>query len=137
MQSLKELYKVGRGPSSSHTMGPERAARWMQKQYPDAERFEVVLYGSLASTGKGHNTDLILTQTFAPTPCKVLFDTQTPCPVHPNTMDITAFTPSGKVTRRVYSVGGGTITIEGVPKKTSRRSVSPEYLRRHCRLLPQ
>jgi L-serine dehydratase len=98
-------------------MGPERAARWMQKQYPDAERFEVVLYGSLASTGKGHNTDLILTQTFAPTPCKVLFDTQTPCPVHPNTMDITAFTPSGKITRRVYSVGGGTITIEGEPKK--------------------
>ena len=55
MQSLRELYKTGRGPSSSHTMGPERAANLMKSRYKDADKFVVTLYGSLASTGKGHN----------------------------------------------------------------------------------
>lgn len=60
MQSLKELYRIGRGPSSSHTIGPERAARIMKARYPAAEKFAVTLYGSLALTGKGHGTDAVL-----------------------------------------------------------------------------
>lgn len=60
MESLRELYKVGCGPSSSHTMGPEKAARIFKKCYPMADRFRVVLYGSLAGTGKGHCTDMVI-----------------------------------------------------------------------------
>ena len=60
MQSLREFYKIGNGPSSSHTMGPKRAAEWFKKQYPEADKFEVYLYGSLAFTGQGHLTDKII-----------------------------------------------------------------------------
>ena len=60
MQTLKELYKTGRGPSSSHTMGPERAAKLFSARYPDADRFEAVLYGSLSKTGAGHGTDRVI-----------------------------------------------------------------------------
>lgn len=114
MQSLKELYKTGRGPSSSHTMGPEKAARTIRSRYPEADFFAVTLYGSLALTGLGHGTDRIIRETFAPIDCKIEFDKITPCSVHPNTMDVTPYqngTPLGTV--RVYSVGGGTIRIEG------------------------
>ena len=58
MESLKELYKIGRGPSSSHTMGPEKACRIFKKHTPDADRFEAILYGSLSKTGVGHGTGL-------------------------------------------------------------------------------
>ena len=60
MKSLKELYKTGRGPSSSHTIGPEKAAKLFEQKYPDAESYLVVLYGSLALTGKGHGTNTVL-----------------------------------------------------------------------------
>ena len=63
MESLRELFKIGFGPSSSHTMGPQRAASKIKEQYPNASRFEVELYGSLALTGKGHLTDYIIKQT--------------------------------------------------------------------------
>ena len=59
MQSLKELYKIGIGPSSSHTIGPERIAKFVQEKYPDCT-FKVTLYGSLCFTGKGHGTDKVL-----------------------------------------------------------------------------
>ena len=116
MQSLKELYKIGRGPSSSHTMGPERAAKIMKSRWQSADNFIVTLYGSLASTGKEHNTHAVLKKTFAPTACDVVFDYKTPTPVHPNTLDIAAMRGNSEVARtRFYSVGGGTIKIEGEP----------------------
>ena len=116
MQSLKELYKIGRGPSSSHTMGPERAAKLMKSRWHSADKFIVTLYGSLASTGKGHSTDVVLKKTFAPTACEVVFDYDTPCPVHPNTLDIEALRGSESLVKtRFYSIGGGTIKIEGEP----------------------
>lgn len=66
MKSICELYKIGNGPSSSHTMGPERAMRSMKETYPEADKFEVILYGSLAFTGKGHLTDKIIEKTCMP-----------------------------------------------------------------------
>ena len=60
MKSIRDLYKIGKGPSSSHTMGPERAAKLFLKRYPDAERYRVVLYASLSKTGRGHGTDRAL-----------------------------------------------------------------------------
>ena len=59
MKSIREVFKIGRGPSSSHTMGPEKAARIYRKEHPDAEAFRVKLYGSLCKTGKGHGTDRV------------------------------------------------------------------------------
>ena len=116
MQSLKELYKIGRGPSSSHTIGPERAAKLMKARHKNADKFVVTLYGSLALTGRGHNTDVVLKKTFEPMPCEVVFDKVTPCPVHPNTLDIQALCGGRETARtRFYSVGGGTIKIEGEP----------------------
>ena len=116
MQSLREIYKIGRGPSSSHTMGPERAVNIMRERYPEADEFKVVVYGSLALTGKGHGTDTVIINTARPHICTVEWDETTPCPVHPNTMDITAL-KGGEVVaaKRVYSVGGGTIVFDGEP----------------------
>ena len=114
MQSLRELYKIGRGPSSSHTMGPERAMHIMRERYPSADTFCVTLYGSLALTGEGHGTDRVIRETAAPVPCEILFDHTTHCSVHPNTMDIKMMEKGREIaTHRVYSVGGGSIVIEG------------------------
>lgn len=114
MQSLKYLYKIGHGPSSSHTMGPAKAASEMLKRYPNATRFECILYGSLALTGKGHLTDKVLIDTINPIPCEVKFDIFTPCEYHPNMLDIIAFDEDKELARlRFYSVGGGIIEIEG------------------------
>ena len=114
MQSLKQLYRIGRGPSSSHAMGPERSVKMIKKRYPDADFFKVTLYGSLALTGKGHGTDKIIIETFTPYKCQVDFDFVTPCNVHANTMDIEVF-KNGKSIKvvRLYSVGGGAVKVEG------------------------
>ena len=77
MKSLTNLYRIGKGPSSSHTIGPERAALYFKKKNPDAEGFSVTLYGSLAKTGKGHMTDAVLRQTLAPVPSEIIFDLET------------------------------------------------------------
>ncbi len=116
MQSLREIYKIGRGPSSSHTMGPERAIKIMREKYPEADLFKVVLYGSLALTGKGHGTDNIINETAAPVKCEIELNSSAPCPVHPNTMDICAFKGKKLIEKkRVYSVGGGTVIFDGEP----------------------
>ena len=113
MQSLRELYKVGRGPSSSHTMGPERAVKWARTEFPSADSFKVTLYGSLALTGQGHGTDKIIKETFQPISCEIIFDKNAPCSVHPNTMDIEAFQGEKSIgKKRIYSVGGGTIAFD-------------------------
>lgn len=114
MQTLKELYKIGRGPSSSHTIGPERAIKEIKRRYPQADGFKVILYGSLAMTGKGHGTDTVIKKTAEPLGCEVYFDLETPCAVHPNTMDIEVLKGGEIIARnRVYSVGGGTIVFDG------------------------
>ncbi len=116
MQSLREIYKIGRGPSSSHTMGPERAITIMRERFPEADEFKVILYGSLSNTGKGHGTDTVITKTAFPLKCSVEWDEKTDCPVHPNTMDITALKNGAVIVqKRVYSVGGGTIVFDGEP----------------------
>ena len=114
MQSLRELYKIGRGPSSSHTIGPERAIKTIKQLFPQADELQVVLYGSLAMTGKGHGTDTVIMKTAEPLKCRVDFDLVTPCTVHPNTMDVKVFERGAQIfVQRVYSVGGGTIVLEG------------------------
>lgn len=110
MESLKQLYRIGYGPSSSHTMGPERAMVDFKESVGKADYFKVVLYGSLAKTGKGHGTDVVIKKTLADTPCNVLFDYDTTDVPHPNTFDAFAYL-GGKLvkTKRYVSVGGGKI----------------------------
>lgn len=113
MSSLRELYKIGRGPSSSHTIGPERACLCFKTENP-ADSYKVVLYGSLSKTGKGHGTDYVIKQTFLPNNCEVEFDFDTECTVHPNTMDLIAISGGEEVAKqRFYSVGGGSIVADG------------------------
>ncbi len=119
MKSIREIYKIGRGPSSSHTMGPERAAKIYKKNHPDAKGFRVKLYGSLCKTGKGHGTDRVLYETLTPVPTEVVFCTEDPADLpHPNTMDFFVL-ENGKETElmRALSVGGGDIKIVGQEEK--------------------
>lgn len=114
MESLKELYKIGRGPSSSHTMGPEKACKYFKKHNPDADRFEAILYGSLSKTGVGHGTDKVIKVTLEPIPCDVVFNNEETDLPHPNTMDLIAYKDGNEIKRiRVLSVGGGKIEIIG------------------------
>ena len=115
MKSLKELYKIGRGPSSSHTMGPEMACKNFLNKYSDSvDNIQVILYGSLAKTGKGHGTDRVIEKTLAPLPCEVVFDFDKTDIPHPNTMEIVGFKCGVEVTRvKVMSGGGGSILYEG------------------------
>ncbi len=89
MKSLTHLYRIGRGPSSSHSMGPERAARLMKELYPSADSCIVPLYGSLAKTGKGHMTDEVLEECVSPLPVGIVFDMSDREDLeHPCAMDI-------------------------------------------------
>lgn len=111
MYSLKEIYKIGNGPSSSHTMGPKNAALYFLQKYPNCNKFIVYLYGSLALTGKGHLTDAILIDTLPN--CQIIFDYKTETK-HPNTLKIRGYLNDELVKEVVfYSIGGGNIVIEG------------------------
>lgn len=124
MKSLKELYKIGRGPSSSHSMGPAYAADIFQKKYPDADCYKVIGYGSIALTGEGHGTDRVLKKTFVK-PVEVVFDGVTRM-IHPNTLDLFAYKDGKEIGyTRVLSVGGGSIHFEGI-KDEETPDVYPE-----------
>ena len=113
MKSIKELYKIGYGPSSSHTMGPEKAIKLFDKEFADADSYSVTLYGSLALTGQGHCTDKVL-QKSVNKPVEIVWDTLTTNLPHPNTMDIRAIKNNEIIgSWRVFSIGGGAIKVEG------------------------
>lgn len=113
MESLTELYRIGYGPSSSHTMGPEHAMSEFKRLNPSADAFKVVLYGSLAKTGKGHGTDVVIKKTAAPAPCEVIFSDASSVS-HPNTLDIFAYDNGKEIAKARYiSVGGGKIIKDG------------------------
>lgn len=110
MLSIREIYKVGYGPSSSHTIGPVRAAEIFVTKYPELHRFRVSLYGSLALTGKGHHTDLALQKAFLPNDVEILWKPEESLPLHPNGMIFESIeNEAGKVVDSwtVYSIGGG------------------------------
>lgn len=111
MDSLKELFKIGCGPSSSHTMGPERAAKKFGKENENAESFRVELYGSLAATGKGHLTDWIIEETLKPRHTEIIWMPEYVHPYHTNGMKFIALDKEGNTLNEwlVFSVGGGTI----------------------------
>ena len=114
MKSIRDIYKIGKGPSSSHTMGPERAAKLFRSQHPEADAFRVILYGSLNKTGVGHGTDRVLLEVLAPVPTEIVFSDENLPGAHPNTMDFIALKDDKQTgTLRVESIGGGDIRIAG------------------------
>ncbi len=114
MKSIRDIYKIGKGPSSSHTMGPERAAKLFRQQYPQADRFQVILYGSLSKTGVGHGTDRVLREVLSPVETQIVFSKETLNDSHPNTLDFYAFEKDAQLGfLRVESIGGGDIRVPG------------------------
>ena len=115
MKSIREIYKIGKGPSSSHTMGPERASQLFKSKYPNADSFKVILYGSLSKTGVGHGTDRVIRDVLSPLPTEIVFSTEELKNSHPNTMDLIALKDGAEIgTLRVESIGGGDIRIPGI-----------------------
>lgn len=126
MESLFQLYKIGHGPSSSHTMGPEAASKYVLNKHPNFKKAIVTLYGSLALTGKGHLTDYIVLETLKGKDVEIKFDYYSETK-HPNTLKFEIFDEADSLvdTIIVYSIGGGSIEIEGVKTQDTVEKVYP------------
>lgn len=123
MDSIRQLYKIGNGPSSSHTMGPMKAAAGFAEATPGAARYEVTLYGSLAATGKGHMTDAAILGVLEPlAPVELVWKPDEVLPFHTNSMKFKAFDADGNemLAKTVYSIGGGDILEEGQSREPSK-----------------
>ncbi len=118
MKSLRELYRIGQGPSSSHTMGPRAAALRYLERHPEAASFRVTLYGSLASTGKGHLTDFAIVNVLGKQRTDIVWKPDVILPFHPNGMKFEALDANGTASDAwtVFSVGGGALAEEGESK---------------------
>ena len=113
MKSIRYLFRIGNGPSSSHTIGPYRICRYIKVKYPKAVHVCVTLYGSFALTGRGHGTDKTITETLKPLTSKIVFDYKTKTE-HPNTLKADIHMEDGSVeTMWATSPGGGSIRING------------------------
>lgn len=127
MDSIKDIFKIGVGPSSSHTMGPRRAAERFLAQYPQAARFQVTLYGSLAATGKGHLTDQAILAILGASRTEICWEPTVFLPFHPNGMRFRALSEGGEELGawEVYSIGGGFLS-EG-PGQTQVTEIAYPY----------
>lgn len=123
MKSIREIYRIGTGPSSSHTMGPRKAAEYFLANHLTAQGFEVTLYGSLAATGKGHMTDAAIIDVLSRSgmPVNIVWHPEIFLPYHPNGMTFKSLDSQGLPTDAwtVFSVGGGAIETEGEPHEAS------------------
>lgn len=117
MITLKELFRIGHGPSSSHTMGPRKAAEIFLARYPEADHYSVTLYGSLAATGKGHMTDVAILSVLGAERTEIVWQPHDFLPFHPNGMKFQALRDSQPMADAwtVFSIGGGALAEEGVP----------------------
>lgn len=119
MKSITSVYKIGNGPSSSHTVGPYHAAQIFAARYPEADRYEVTLYGSLAFTGEGHGTGKAIRAGLPG--AEIVFDRTTTDLPHPNTMRFRAFRAGEELaSTRMFSIGGGSIRIENETSEEDR-----------------
>lgn len=127
MESIKEIYRIGNGPSSSHTIGPKNAAIAFLKRTPNANSYKVTLYGSLAATGKGHLTDIAILSVLSQERTTILWEPETFLPFHPNGMRFVALNDKGDVIDEwiIYSVGGGKIADENTELKAQENHIYP------------
>ncbi len=117
MDSIRELFRIGRGPSSSHTMGPSKAATQFRQRFPQVNTFRVHLFGSLALTGRGHMTDVAIKDAFHPLPVEILWKPAIELSYHPNGMWFDALNEDGSLLERweIFSVGGGALREANQP----------------------
>lgn len=129
MESLKSIYRIGNGPSSSHTMGPKKAAELFKSNNLSAASFQVTLYGSLAATGKGHFTDTSIADALFPQPVNFVWLPEIYLPQHPNALKLEAFDTNGALINDwvVYSVGGGKI-IDDTTDLFEKQVYEHEYM---------
>ena len=115
MQSIREIYRIGLGPSSSHTMGPRKAAEIFRERFPTAASYRVTLFGSLAATGKGHMTDTAIFSVLAPVKVDMIWKPEEELPLHPNGLRFEALDDRKEIIGElnIYSPGGGAIQMEG------------------------
>ena len=126
MKSIRDIYKIGKGPSSSHTMGPAKAMSIYVSEHPEAESYKVILYGSLADTGEGHGTDKAI-KAATGKPVELIFNTVDRALPHENTMDIFSVIGGAELDKmRVMSIGGGDIKIEGRADAAGAAEVYPQ-----------
>ena len=128
MDTLKEFFKIGAGPSSSHTIGPERATKRVKEKFPDADSYIVELWGSLAATGKGHYTDKIIIETFKPIPVEIIWKPEFVHELHTNGMKFIALDKDKEEIGEwvVFSVGGGTIRdYDELMDKSPKKEIYP------------
>ncbi len=119
IKTCKDIFKIGNGPSSSHTMGPKAASLEFRRRYPDLVSVKVTLYGSLALTGKGHLTDYIIKSTYEDIECEIIFDLKTE-QNHPNTMIFEGVCSDGNHHQMTaVSIGGGDIEYDGIKDETN------------------
>lgn len=118
MESIRQLYRIGHGPSSSHTMGPRKAATHFLNENKKAFKFKVILFGSLAATGKGHLTNYTIDEIFRNYPLEIEWKPETFLPFHPNAMKFIAYNQIGNIIAEQvsYSIGGGEVVNEGEKK---------------------
>lgn len=121
MESIQKIYTIGYGPSSSHTMGPRKAAEQFKSRHPEADAFRVTLYGSLAATGKGHFTDKAILSVLQPKSTEIVWKPEVVLSFHTNGMLFESLDTDGKVTDQwtVYSIGGGVLS-DGVTRESER-----------------
>ena len=119
METIKDIFKIGHGPSSSHTIGPRKAAEQFKSKNTTAAKFQVTLYGSLAATGIGHLTDKALLDILPAEKTTLVWEPKEFLPLHPNGMKFEAFDASGSLTSEwtTYSIGGGNISDNGQCEK--------------------
>lgn len=132
MESIRQIFRIGHGPSSSHTMGPMRAAQMFLDKNPEAVRFEVTLYGSLAATGKGHMTDKAILDVLSPkAPTNIIWKPKVFLPFHPNGILFEAWDADGKKldSWTIYSIGGGTLANETYNEQTATQVYDMNYIR--------
>lgn len=115
MESIRELYRIGTGPSSSHTMAPRSAALTFLSRNPDAFKYKITLYGSLAATGKGHLTDKAIHEVFEKHNHEIIWEPEKSLPMHPNGMRFEVLNSDGgrEISWKVYSTGGGALLEDG------------------------
>jgi len=125
MESIREIFRIGFGPSSSHTMGPRKAVEVFKNEQINAAKFTASLYGSLAATGKGHLTDVAILETFAPKPIQIEWFPKEFKKHHPNALTLKAFDETNKLIAEdtFYSIGGGAIIRESNLQKTENPQI--------------
>lgn len=129
MESIKEIFRIGYGPSSSHTMAPRKASELFLKENINAKRFEITLYGSLAATGKGHLTDKAIIDVLGKERTKIHWRSDIFLDLHPNAMKFEAFDKNNQLlsTNTYYSIGGGKIIQENSKLGLEIKEVYPHH----------